>query len=84
MEGVSLSDPKLATELGIDPGPLIEVGVRCSLTQMLDRGFFHADPHPGNLLVTPCGKLAYLDFGMMGFLDQPTRLGMIRMLVRRA
>ena len=48
---------------------------------MLERGFFHADPHPGNLMVTPQGQLAYLDFGMMGALDAPTRLGMIRLLV---
>jgi len=44
---------------------LIEVGVQCSLRQLLEHGFFHADPHPGNLLATTDGKLAYLDFGMM-------------------
>eukprot|EP00955_Chlamydomonas_euryale_P020880 221331-Chlamydomonas_euryale.AAC.1 len=45
---------------------LVEIGVRCSLEQMLDEGFYHADPHPGNLLKLPDGRLAYLDFGMMG------------------
>uniref|UniRef100_A0A803NCW3 ABC1 atypical kinase-like domain-containing protein n=1 Tax=Chenopodium quinoa TaxID=63459 RepID=A0A803NCW3_CHEQI len=45
---------------------LVEVGVYCSFNQLLEYGFYHADPHPGNLLRTYDGKLAYLDFGMMG------------------
>merc|ERR1711872_1051763 len=44
---------------------LIPVGVECFLIQLLETGFFHADPHPGNLLVTPDGKLALIDFGLM-------------------
>lgn len=39
--------------------------VQCSLRQMLENGFFHADPHAGNLLALPDGKLCYLDFGMV-------------------
>ncbi|CAM6103304.1 unnamed protein product [Calypogeia fissa] len=56
---------------------LVEVGVNCSLTQMLDYGFYHADPHPGNLMRTPDGKLAYLDFGMMGEVSQELRNGLV-------
>merc|ERR1711963_935653 len=44
---------------------LTPVGIECFLTQLLETGFFHADPHPGNLLVTPDGKLAIIDFGLM-------------------
>merc|ERR1711992_255250 len=44
---------------------LTPVGIECFLTQLLETGFFHADPHPGNLLVTPDGKLALIDFGLM-------------------
>ncbi|KAL4853347.1 putative aarF domain-containing protein kinase [Chlorella vulgaris] len=57
---------------------LVEVGVRCSLEQMLEDGFYHADPHPGNLLRTPDGKLAYLDFGMVGEVDATIRRGLMR------
>ncbi|XP_065019346.1 uncharacterized aarF domain-containing protein kinase At1g71810, chloroplastic-like isoform X2 [Musa acuminata AAA Group] len=57
---------------------LIEVGVYCSLSQLLDYGFYHADPHPGNLLRTSDGKLAYLDFGMMGEFRQELRDGFIQ------
>lgn len=57
---------------------LVEVGVRCSLEQLLEYGFYHADPHPGNLLRTKDGNLAYLDFGMMGEVDENIRRGLIQ------
>ncbi|CAN0827006.1 Uncharacterized aarF domain-containing protein kinase At1g71810, chloroplastic [Linum grandiflorum] len=56
---------------------LVEVGVYCSFRQLLECGFYHADPHPGNLLRTYDGKLAYLDFGMMGDFRQELQLGFI-------
>ncbi|XP_077224324.1 protein kinase superfamily protein isoform X1 [Tasmannia lanceolata] len=56
---------------------LVEVGVYCSLSQLLEYGFYHADPHPGNLLRTNEGKLAYLDFGMMGEFRQELRYGFV-------
>merc|ERR1712209_317061 len=43
---------------------LTPVGVECFLAQLLDTGRFHADPHPGNLLVTKTGRLALIDFGL--------------------
>jgi aarF domain-containing kinase len=57
---------------------LVEIGVKCSLEQLLEFGYFHGDPHPGNLLRTRDGKLAYLDFGMMGSVDESIRQGLIR------
>ncbi|KAJ0742277.1 putative ABC-type Cd(2+) transporter [Helianthus annuus] len=56
---------------------LVEIGVYCSFNQLLEYGFYHADPHPGNLLRTYDGKLAYLDFGMMGEFKQELRDGFI-------
>lgn len=56
---------------------LIEVGVYCSFNQLLEHGFYHADPHPGNLFRTYDGKLAYLDFGMMGEFKEELRDGFI-------
>ncbi|GJP38665.1 hypothetical protein CLOM_g14254 [Closterium sp. NIES-68] len=60
---------------------LVEVGVYCSLSQLLDYGFYHADPHPGNFLLTYDNKLAYLDFGMMGSMDRDVREAFIRAAV---
>ncbi|TYI22887.1 hypothetical protein ES332_A06G131300v1 [Gossypium tomentosum] len=56
---------------------LVEVGVYCSFNQLLENGFYHADPHPGNLFRTYDGKLAYIDFGMMGEFKQEFREGFI-------
>ncbi|KAK8292601.1 hypothetical protein V6Z12_D06G132300 [Gossypium hirsutum] len=55
----------------------VEVGVYCSFNQLLENGFYHADPHPGNLFRTFDGKLAYIDFGMMGEFKQEFREGFI-------
>ncbi|KAJ0972113.1 hypothetical protein J5N97_020072 [Dioscorea zingiberensis] len=56
---------------------LVEVGVYCSLSQLLEHGFYHADPHHGNLLRSSDGKLAYLDFGIMGEFKQELQDGFI-------
>ncbi|PWZ27323.1 Uncharacterized protein sll0005 [Zea mays] len=53
---------KLSQSTEDDVGSLVSVGVICYLKQLLDTGFFHADPHPGNMIRTPDGKLAILDF----------------------
>eukprot|EP00741_Cyanophora_paradoxa_P012956 tig00020660_g12512.t1 len=75
--GTKLTDP---VSTG-DSDYLVELGVRCSLMQLLDCGFFHADPHPGNLLRTEDGKLAYLDFGMMSELEPRHRTALIKAVV---
>lgn len=57
---------------------LVDVGVRCSLEQMLEEGFYHADPHPGNLMKMQNGLLCYIDFGMMGQINKQTQQALIR------
>ena len=56
---------KLSQSTADDVGELVNLGVITYLTQLLDTGFFHADPHPGNMLRTPEGQLVILDFGLM-------------------
>lgn len=65
---------------GIDIIPLIDKLVRFYTDQMLVQGFFHADPHPGNLLVTPNAQLVLLDFGMVKRVSNPTRIAIIELL----
>lgn len=68
---------KLSQSTENDVGELVNVGVICYLKQLLDTGFFHADPHPGNLIRTPDGKLAILDFGLVTKLTDDQKYGMI-------
>ncbi|WP_017654691.1 ABC1 kinase family protein [Fortiea contorta] len=81
INGTKLTQTAEINAQGINARYLIEVGVQCSLRQLLEHGFFHADPHPGNLLATPDGKLAYLDFGMMSEIQPPQRYGLIEAIV---
>lgn len=55
-------------------------GLSCSLKQLLEVGFFHADPHPGNLVATKEGSLVYFDFGMMGNIPRHYRVGLIQIV----
>ncbi len=81
IEGTKLTQIEALAKQGIDATHLIEVGVQCSLRQLLEHGFFHADPHPGNLLAMADGNLAYLDFGMMSEVKPYQRYGLIEAVV---
>uniref|UniRef100_A0A7S3EJ14 Protein kinase domain-containing protein n=4 Tax=Rhodosorus marinus TaxID=101924 RepID=A0A7S3EJ14_9RHOD len=62
---------------GEDALRIIDVGIQCTLRQLLDGGYFHADPHPGNLIRTVDGRLAYIDFGMMSEVQPQKRYDLI-------
>ena len=69
----------------IDPGredafDLAKQGLNAAIKQILSDGFFNADPHPGNLLITPDRKLCILDWGMVGHLTERDRYELIDML----
>ena len=73
INGFKLTDSERVQEAGLDTDALIEIGVTSGLQQLLEFGFFHADPHPGNLFAMPDGRMAYIDFGMMDQLRQETK-----------
>ena len=83
IDGTKLTNLEGVKNLGIDPDKMIEIGVQCSLEQLLEHGFFHADPHPGNLLALKDGRLCYLDFGMMSEVSRSSRSGLIQAVVHR-
>jgi predicted unusual protein kinase regulating ubiquinone biosynthesis (AarF/ABC1/UbiB family) len=73
IHGSKLTDLQKIRESNLDQDTLIEIGVTAGLRQLLEFGFFHADPHPGNLFATPDGRMAYIDFGMMDQLEQEAK-----------
>jgi ubiquinone biosynthesis protein len=79
-EGFRFDDVKALKEHNIDVIPLIRALVIFYTEQMLVRGFFHADPHPGNLLVSKEGKLILLDFGMVKRVPNDTRIAIIELI----
>ena len=79
IEGISIRDTKKLKEYGYD---LDEIGLKVMdnyATQILEHGFFHADPHPGNLFVHE-GKVVYLDLGIMGRLSVRERMGFSKII----
>jgi predicted unusual protein kinase regulating ubiquinone biosynthesis (AarF/ABC1/UbiB family) len=73
INGIKLTDTVGIRAAGLDTDTLIQIGVISGLRQLLEHGFFHADPHPGNLFAIPDGRMAYIDFGMMDQLEQYTK-----------
>lgn len=73
MEGVKINDYAGLDAAGIDRQELARRLVSIYISQFLETGFFHADPHPGNLFVTPGPVITFLDFGMMGEITETDR-----------
>jgi predicted unusual protein kinase regulating ubiquinone biosynthesis (AarF/ABC1/UbiB family) len=73
IDGIKLTEIDKIQAAGLDTDALVRIGVMSGLRQLLEFGFFHADPHPGNLFATYDGRMAYIDFGMMDQLDLNTK-----------
>jgi predicted unusual protein kinase regulating ubiquinone biosynthesis (AarF/ABC1/UbiB family) len=80
VEGTPIDDGQGLRAAGHDLEGLVHTGVRAWLEGALEHGLFHGDVHAGNLFVTPEGAVAFLDFGIMGRLDDRTRLVLRRAL----
>lgn len=65
-KGCKITDVKQLREWGISPAKVVEQGMEIYLSQIFEFGYFHGDPHPGNVLVREDGTIVLLDFGMVG------------------
>ena len=70
LPGIKINDRFSIEQKGIDPAAIIDIGAKSYLQQLIEFGFFHADPHPGNLAISSDGSLIYYDFGMMGLISE--------------
>ncbi|WP_143885026.1 ABC1 kinase family protein [Chryseobacterium binzhouense] len=66
IDGIKVTDTASLQKHGIDPVTVSETGLQLFVSQILDYGFFHVDPHAGNILVKKDGKVVFIDFGAVG------------------
>jgi ubiquinone biosynthesis protein len=81
VQGTKITDLSPLARIDIDGRALAEDLLRAYLDQILVDGFFHADPHPGNLQVTPEGRLAILDLGMVARVDPAMQENLLKLLL---
>jgi len=73
IDGFKLTGTQTIKSADLDLDHFVRIGVTSGLRQLLEHGFFHADPHPGNLFALRDGRMAYIDFGMMDQLEKETK-----------
>ena len=81
VDGARLNDKESIAAMGLDSSKFVDILVQCSLRQLLENGFFHCDPHAGNLLAMSNGQLCYLDFGMVSYVEPGQRYSIIEAVV---
>ena len=69
IDGVKMDQVDAIRKMGLDTGEIARMGLRAFSRQLMEFGFFHADPHPANTIVMPDGRVGIIDFGIIGYLD---------------
>ncbi|MBR0459297.1 MAG: AarF/ABC1/UbiB kinase family protein [Victivallales bacterium] len=80
IRGIHADDLEAMQRSGIDLNAVAHLGVRLLMEQIFKYGYFHADPHGGNMFILPGPKICYVDFGQMGRLTQGERLSLGKLL----
>jgi len=70
IDGVKMDEVEAIKAMGVDPKEIAMIGLRSFSRQLMEFGFFHGDPHPGNTLVLSDGRVSLVDFGITGYLDE--------------
>ena len=80
-EGVRIDDVDAIRGFGVDTAEVADRGFSAYMQQIFEDGFFHGDPHPGNLLVSRDGTITFLDFGIVGIIYPERRFSFIQILI---
>jgi len=81
---IKINDTDALRDAGIDPREVADAFAKAMFEQVFTHSFFHADPHPGNIFVTPVGdgwRLTFIDFGMMGEVPEGLRTGLRSLVI---
>ncbi|HEX9068461.1 MAG TPA: AarF/ABC1/UbiB kinase family protein [Ktedonobacterales bacterium] len=81
IRGIKISDVASLDAAGLNRSEVAHRAARLLLTMILEHGFFHADPHAGNVFVEPSGRIGLIDFGMVGEVDSTARDLLVRLVV---
>lgn len=81
IEGFKITDAENIIKIGIETKKVARIGLDLYLTQFLKHGFFHADPHPGNIFIKENGQIVFIDFGAMGRLYPNERELLINLII---
>ncbi|MDW8289035.1 MAG: AarF/UbiB family protein, partial [Flammeovirgaceae bacterium] len=84
VSGCKITDVEQLQRWGLDPKKVAQNGLALYLNQIFEIGFFHADPHPGNVLIKPNGKIILLDYGMVGTLLEQQKFAFANLFVSLA
>jgi ubiquinone biosynthesis protein len=82
--GIKFTDTQAIEAQRLDRSEIAHRAARLLLTMILDHGFFHADPHPGNVLIEPGGRIGLIDFGMAGEVDGAMRDLLLQLMISLA
>lgn len=81
IKGIKVNQVAEIKKLGLKADKIAENGAKALMKQIFVHGFFHGDPHPGNILICLNGKIAFIDFGMMGRIDKFTKGKLAELIV---
>jgi len=81
IEGIKIDQVEALCAHGIDPKEIAMIGLRAFCRQLMEVGFFHADPHPANTIVMYDGRVSLIDFGITDYLDEETMLQLANLLL---
>lgn len=81
VEGIKITDLPRLLEAGLDLQAIARNGANAILKQVLIHGFFHGDPHPGNIFILEGNRVCFLDFGMVGRIDEDLKFQLVDLLM---